>query len=230
MSRYFRRRSGRRLFGVCIAFGLVVFVVFLIIFELRVRPIINNVATSRAKSLAVRVISGAVNDIMASENIRYNDLVIFQKNGAENITAVTSNVVEINKLKAKLAMEIEKKIGDIDVMSAKIPLGNLLNQSMLSGLGPKIKIKMVPVGYAGIDVKNEFSSAGINQTKHEIYLEISCSLSVLLPMNSQSTTVKTQIPIAETIIVGNVPGTYTNVSGQENPTDAALNLIPDGEK
>ena len=126
-------------------------------------------------------------------------------------------------------MEIEKKISNIDTMSTKIPLGNLLNQSFLSGLGPKIKIKMVPIGYATIDVKNEFTSAGINQTKHEIYLEISCALSVLLPVSSEGTLVKTQIPVAETIIVGNVPGTYTNVEGQEKPDDAVLNLLPDGD-
>jgi len=194
------------------------------------RPIINEVASSRAKSVAVRVIANVVNDIMANSDIKYSDLVSFQKNGENNVAAVTSNVVEINRLKSTIAMEVEKKVSDIDLMTTKIPLGNLLNQSMFSGLGPKIKIKMVPVGYAGIDVKNEFTSAGINQTKHEIYLEISMTISVLLPISSKSTSVKTQIPIAETIIVGNVPGTYTNVSGQENPTDAALNLIPDGEK
>ncbi len=193
------------------------------------RPIINEVASSRAKSVAVRVIANVVNDIMANSDIKYSDLVSFQKNGENNVAAVTSNVVEINRLKSTIAMEVEKKVSDIDLMTTKIPLGNLLNQSMFSGLGPKIKIKMVPVGYAGIDVKNEFTSAGINQTKHEIYLEISMTISVLLPISSKSTSVKTQIPIAETIIVGGVPGTYTNVTGQSDPQDAVLNLLPDGD-
>ena len=193
------------------------------------RPIINEVASSRAKSVAVRVIANVVNDIMANSDIKYSDLVSFQKNGENNVAAVTSNVVEINRLKSTIAMEVEKKVSDIDLMTTKIPLGNLLNQSMFSGLGPKIKIKMVPVANAGIDVKNEFTSAGINQTKHEIYLEISMTISVLLPISSKSTSVKTQIPIAETIIVGGVPGTYTNVTGQSDPQDAVLNLLPDGD-
>lgn len=195
---------------------------------MRVRPIINEVAVSRAKSAAIRVIANVVNNVMSETDIQYCDLVRFQKNDAENITAVTSDIVQINKLKSTLAMEIEKSVSDIETMTTKIPVGNLLNQSFLSGLGPKIKIKMVPLGYAGIDVRNEFTSAGINQTKHEIYLEISLTISVLLPISSKSTSVKTQIPVAETIIVGGVPQTYTNVTGSENPEDAVLNLLPDG--
>lgn len=198
-------------------------------FEWRVRPIINEVAASRAKSVAVKAIANVVSDVMIESDIDYGDLVSFQKNDENNVTAVTSNIVEINKLKSKIAIEIEKKVSDIDVMTTKIPLGNLLNQSLFSGLGPKIKIKMVPLGYAGIDVKNEFSSAGINQTKHEIYLEISLTISVLLPISSKSTSVVTQIPVAETIIVGMVPATYTNVEGQENPEDTVLNILPDGD-
>ncbi len=229
MSRGYKRKNTKMYLYIVFAGILIISITLLSVFELRVRPIISEVATSRAKSIAVRVISNVVNDTMAKENIKYNDLVSFQKNGEQNITAVTSNVVAINKLKATLTMEIEKKISNIDTMSTKIPLGNLLNQSFLSGLGPKIKIKMVPIGYATIDVKNEFTSAGINQTKHEIYLEISCALSVLLPVSSEGTLVKTQIPVAETIIVGNVPGTYTNVEGQEKPDDAVLNLLPDGD-
>ncbi|MBO4898438.1 MAG: sporulation protein YunB [Clostridia bacterium] len=194
-------------------------------FEMRIRPIINEVAVSRAKGVATRVIADVVNETMADMNVSYEDLISFQKNESGNITAVTSNVVEINKLKATLTGEIEKRISDADSMTAAVPLGNLLGQSAFSGLGPKIKIKMIPVGFAGIDIKNEFSAAGINQTRHEIYLEVSCTVSVLLPMTSKSTTVTTQVPMAETIIVGIVPDNYTHVTGQEDPSDAVLNTL-----
>lgn len=221
-----RRRSSRGL-NKYIVFVLIVFLVIymLTVFEVRVRPLIESMAESRAKSVAVRVISEVVNETMEKTQVTYSDLVIFQKNNEQNITAVTSNVVEINKLKSLLASEIEKRISDIEYMSTKIPLGNLLSQSLLSGMGPKINIKMVPVGFANIEMRNEFSSAGINQTKHEIYLEVKCSISVLLPMSSLAASVTTQIPVAETIIVGSVPDSYTHVSGQENVNDAVLNIL-----
>ena len=195
-------------------------------FESRVRPVINAVALSKAKNLAVSAISEIVNETMANTPVTYSDLVIFQKNNTGNITAVTSNVVEINKLKSHLTSEIEKRLNETEVMTSRIPLGTFLNQSILSGLGPQITVKMIPLGYTSIDIKNEFSAAGINQTRHEIYLEVSCSMSVLLPVTSQSANITTQVPLAETIIVGTVPETYTSISGQDDPNDAALNVLP----
>lgn len=202
------------------------FVVLFVTFEARVRPVINAVARSKAQNLAVRTISEVVNETMAKTPVTYSDLVTFQKNKNDNITAVTSNVVEINKLKSSLTSEIEKRISETEVMTSKIPMGSLFNQSILSGLGPNITVKMIPLGYTSIDIKNEFSAAGINQTRHEIILEVSCNMSVLLPVTSQSTQITTQVPLAETIIVGTVPNTFTSVTGQEKPEDAVLNMLP----
>ena len=195
-------------------------------FESRVRPVINAVALSKAQNLAVSAISEVVNETMAKTPVTYSDLVVFQKNNTGNITAVMSNVVEINKLKSRLTSEIEARLNETEVMTRRIPMGTFLNQSILSGLGPQITVKMIPLGYTSIDIKNEFLAAGINQTRHEIYLEVSCSMSVLLPVTSQSAVITTQVPLAETIIVGTVPDTYTSITGQNDPNDAALNVVP----
>ena len=225
MRRYIHRRRRLRTALICAVLCVSVFGV-LTLFEFRVRPIITEVAVSRAKNTAVRVISDVVNDTMSKISVNYTDLVQFQKNGSEIITAVTANIVEINKLKSTLTSKIEEKISDIDSMTARIPLGNLLGQSALTGLGPKIKIKMIPVGYAVVNIQNEFTEAGINQTKHKIFLKAGCTISVLLPISSCSAFVETEIPIAETIIVGAVPDTYTHVTGQEDPNDSVLNMLP----
>ena len=200
--------------------------VLFILFELRVEPIIREIAVAKAKSVAVRTISDAVNETMKQYDIQYSDLVSFEKNGENNITAVKSNVVEINRLKAQLTGSIENKISDVSYMTAYVPLGNLLGQSLLMGMGPSVKIKMIPMGYASIDITNDFSSAGINQTKHEISLKVKCDISVLLPISSEIACIETQMPVAQTIIVGTVPDTYTHVTGQENPEDTVLNMVP----
>lgn len=216
----------RKISGYIYAAALCLLIIYTVsVFEMRLRPIINEVAVSRARGAATRIISDVVNETMSNMQLSYEDLVTFQKNDRGNITAVTSNIVEINKLKSTLTGEIEKRISNAESMSASVPIGNLFGQSALAGLGPKIKIRMIPVGFAGIDIKNEFTSAGINQTRHEIYLEVSCTISVLLPISSLSTKVQTQVPIAETIIVGIVPDTYTHVTGQEDPADAVLNTL-----
>ena len=200
--------------------------VLLVLFEVKVRPVICAVAVSKAQGLAVRTVSDVVNETMAQATVTYSDLVIFQKNNDGNITAVTSNVVEINRLKSRLTGEIEKRLNENETLTSRIPLGTLLDQSVLSGKGPKITVKAIPLGFTLIDIKNNFASAGINQTRHEIYLEVICNMSVLLPGMSRSTEISTQVPLAETIIVGTVPETYTSITGQEDPQESALNVLP----
>lgn len=220
-----RRRKKIKIYIAAIIL-LSVFILAFVCFERSVRPVIKSVAVSNAQSLAARTVSEVVNETMAQTHITYSDLVIFQKNQDENITAVTSNVVEMNKLKATLTSKIDERLSKTELLTSRIPLGSLLNQSLLSGYGPKVTIKLIPLGFTNINIRNEFSAAGINQTRHEIYLDVSCYMSVLMPVASQSTKITTQVPLAETIIVGVVPDAYTNVSGQEDPEDAALNLIP----
>lgn len=221
--RYRRNRWGFPLFLIIVT-ALLFFGVN--IFEERVRPAIESVADSRAKSVATRAIAAAVNDVMAETDTKYNDLIIFHKNANNNITAITSNVIAINSLKSLLTEAIDKRISSLDDLTVKIPIGNFLGQSILSGLGPKINIRMVPVGFTEIGVENFFTTGGINQTKHEIYLSVNCSVAVLLPMATKTAQITTQIPIAEAVIVGEVPSSYTHVSGTEqNPEDNVLNLV-----
>jgi sporulation protein YunB len=210
-----RRPRGRgkvNLYLIACAFLLMI-IYFFTVFEMRIRPIIKSVAEARAKNVAVRAISDVVNNTMAECNLTYEDLIIFQKNDSQQVTAVTSNIVRINQLKAELTSKIESRMSETEALKTKVPLGTLLNQGLLAGTGPRIPIRLVPLGYAKIDIINEFSSAGINQTRHEIELNVTVSISVLLPGTSTSVEVQTQLPIAQTIIVGTVPDSYTNVEG-----------------
>jgi len=226
-----KRCSGKKRKAIILfPFILVTLILFLCFFEIRVRPIISSLALSNVKNLSVRIISGVVNDTMEKQKIKYSDLINFEKNEKGEISATTLNAIEVNKLKAKLIADIEKEISSIDTITVKIPLGNLLNQSMLSGVGPRIRIKIIPVGNVLIDINNNIITAGINQTKHEVYFEVKCSVSVLFAIWSETATVDSKILIAETVIIGNVPETFTNVEGQDTPEDAVLNLLPDGGK
>ncbi len=230
--RYYKRRKagGRRrgklnLYLVLCAFLLVI-IYFFTVFEMRVRPIIKSVAEARAKNVAVRAISDVVNETMSECNLTYEDLIIFQKNDSQQVTAVTSNIVRINQLKAELTSKIERRMADTDSLLTKIPMGTLLNQGLLAGMGPRIPIKLVPVGYAKIDIENELSSAGINQTRHEILLDVTVAINVLLPGTSTSVEVSTHLPIAQTVIVGNVPDSYTNVTGAaDTPENLVLEVL-----
>jgi len=225
--RKYKKRSKKfNLFLVYILLVLLLFYSFTL-FEIKLRPIIKSVSEAKAKNVAITVINDVVNEKLSESKITYNDLVVFQKGKSEQITAVSLNIVKINQIKAVLASSISDRMSKVDELKTKIPLGTLLNQGLFSGVGPKIPIKLVPLGYAKIDIKNSFSAAGINQTKHEIHLEVIATVNILLPFSSSTTQIETELPIAQTIIVGTVPETYTNIEGASGTAqDILINGLP----
>jgi len=195
------------------------------LFNARIRPTIITVAEAKAKHIAIEAINESVNEKIEEKNLSYDELIHLQKNNNGEITALQANIVKMNQLKSALSISIQEKIAQVGSTKANIPLGNIINSEMLAGWGPKVPVRLIPVGTTQINFKNNFHTAGINQTKHEIYLEIQAEVVVLFPTIRKSTEVTTSIPVAETIIVGTVPDSYTNFEGDtEQVSDKFLDL------
>lgn len=172
------------------------------------RPIMSQMALVQVDQLASRVINQSINRRISDDGVTYGDLVYFEKDIYGQITALKTDIISINKLKADITEEVLDALEHADTSKISIPLGNLINGDLLSGRGPKLPLKIVPLGTVSASFTNQFSSAGINQTRHQIMMDISVDISVLLPGYSIGTQVSTQVSIAETVIVGAVPDSY----------------------
>ena len=151
----------------------------------------------------------AVNEAIARGDIRYDALITFEKDGDGHVTALKSNMAEFNRLQVSIADDILERLGDVNTNELRIPIGTLTGASLLAGRGPELVVKMQSLGSATATLRNEFSSAGINQTKHQILLDVDVGMSILLPSYTTYTVVSNEVVVAETIIVGNVPESYT---------------------
>jgi len=186
--------------------------------EINIRPIIVSMAEAHAQSIASRVVGEAINDEITANNINYDDLVSFEKDTSGKITALKTNIITVNQLKSRLSVDILNKLSNLQDINLYIPIGNLLDNEFFSGRGPKLEIILLPVGSVTTNITNVFTSAGINQTRLQIMLEVRVTVSIIMPFSVESTDVSTSIAIAETIIVGDVPNMYMqssdgNVSG-----------------
>ena len=136
-------------------------------------------------------------------------MISFEKDNGGAITAVKSNMTEFNRLQAEILKDVLGKVSEVSTKELSIPIGTLTGTSLLAGRGPGVKVRMQSVGSSTAVLENEFSSAGINQTKHRILLRVDVSVSILLPGFVTATKVSNVITVAETIIVGAVPDSYT---------------------
>lgn len=225
MLRLIRRRYKAKGKGVNKLSRFFMFLILAFIFSLllytyienKISPIIRTIALSRANSIATGAISEVVNNELDIEDFDYEDIISFEKDTVGNITALKTNVLLANKLKAKLSLAVLNKIMSVEVSEIGIPLGNIINGEILSGRGPKIMIKLIPVGSVEANIKNEFTSGGINQTRHQIIMIIAATVNIILPTETITAKVSSDFVIAETVIIGKVPESFTNVEDSSRP-------------
>lgn len=178
-----------------------------------INPVINMQCVSQAKNLATIVINKHTANLM--NNFKYEDLAQIVKDESGRIQLIKVNVNPVNEIASDVAACIQEDLNNDDSTRITIRLGSFFGVKLISGLGPKISIKMSTNGNVETSLKSEFSSTGINQTLHQIYLEIKCKIIIYAPYDTISEEVINQVLIAESIIVGDIPNSYYNVDNKE---------------
>ena len=179
---------------------------------LHMKPVVVDLATARTSNAVNRIVVAAVNDAVDSGRIDYEQLVDFDKDAEGHVTALRSNMAAFNRLQASIADDILQRMAEVSSTDLAIPIGTLTGSPLLAGRGPCLHVRMQSVGTATARFDNQFSSAGINQTRHRIILDVDVHVSILLPGLTTYTKVSNEISVAETVIVGGVPDTYTYFS------------------
>lgn len=192
--------------------GLALAMCMIFIFHSRVQPILTAVARAKAENAVSRIVAGAVGDALENKVLNYRDIITLEKDAAGQITALTSNMLVMNRLRTEILSDILEQVDSLDSHVLGIPLGGVTGIDLLAGWGPDLPVRVRSVESAKAEFKNSFLSAGVNQTCHRVLLEVSVDLALLIPGGTLETSVVTQVCIAETVLVGAVPDTYLQLS------------------
>ena len=169
-----------------------------------------QIAVSDASDIVTQQINNAVAEIMAEGNYVGDYFVTFEKTESGEVTAISSNMAKINALSAEI---LDRVVGATEnhTLTVKIPAGNLTGVSLLMGRGPDVPVQIIVLTSSRVEFNNSIVTAGINQTKHQINLEVIVDIDILIPWESENAQVVTEVMIADTVIVGKVPETYLNM-------------------
>lgn len=203
-----RQKTGG-LFTVFVILACLILAYLLIYCPVRdfLKEISGQIALSDATDMITEAVNRVIGEKMREGQYDYDYFVTLEKDGEGRITAISANMARINALSSDILQTVidVTNSGELDL---EIPLGNLLNSNLLLGRGPEVPVKIIMLTSSYADFRNELSDAGINQTRHQIILEVQVDIDVLMPWEVQSTHVRSEVIIAETIIVGSVPDTY----------------------
>ena len=180
---------------------------------LSINPIIEEKCKTVAKSIATKISNEQATLVMAKYT--YEDLINVIKDENGNIKMIGTNIISVNEIISDIPIKIQEELEKSENNNFNIKLGSFFGSKIFSGMGPNINIKIQLDGTVETDLKSEFTSQGINQILHRIYLDVVCKVSILTPVNVISEEIKNQVLLVEGIIAGEIPESYYNLEGLE---------------
>ena len=219
------RRKGKK---IKIFLVIMLFFVFIILgfdgITMMIRPSIITLCNVKSQSLASSISGKAVQEVM--KDIGYLDLISLDRDENGSILALRANVIEMNRISSEISTLIQNKYSELEDIYIKIPIGNFTGNELLAGRGPRIVVKIMPVGTVSTEYKTEFISAGINQIRHRIFLEIKSKMTIVAPFTNKAVEVVSNVDVAETVLIGDVPDTFYNLQGiTDFTTDDTMNMM-----
>lgn len=188
-------------------------IVGLLVFRNKYHAAIRELAETQIRNATSDLINDAIDMQIETGNIQYDRIVYFEKDLNGRITALKTNMSEVNRLKTDILNLINEEILSLDTTDLGIPIGNLFFPELLSGKGPNIPVNIISIRNSDASFSSEFTEAGINQTLQRLLMEVIVDVSVLVLGQTASFTVSSQVVVAETIIVGQVPETFLQTGG-----------------
>lgn len=192
---------------------LAVSLVLLVFFRVKFNDAILSLAQTQVSNTTSDLINDAIDQQIEDGNIQYDRMVYFEKDLDGKITALKTNMSEVNRLKTDILNLINDEILALSTEDLGIPLGSLFIPEFLSGRGPSIPIQIMSIRNSDASFSSDFSEAGINQTLQQLNMHVSVDVTILVLGKAESFTISSQVVVAETIIVGDVPNTYFQTGG-----------------
>ena len=202
----------RRLCRICLTV-FIVSLAALIVFSIRYHDAMRELAQTQVKNASSDLINDAIDHQIELGTVQYDRIVYFEKDLDGRITALKTNMSEVNRLKTAILNLINDEILALDTTDLGIPVGSLILPELFSGRGPAIPVQILSIRNSDASFHSHFTEAGINQTLQQLTMDVVVDVSVLVLGKAESFTVSSQVVVAETIIVGQVPDTFFHTGG-----------------
>ncbi len=210
-----RKRKAQILLSVFLIFVVLVFVYVYCV----VNPVVVEATRHMVYSLSTSAVSDAVYDVLNEENVSYDDIVNVEYDNDGNVTLISLDTIRLNLIARKFYQVAQVYLDNMGKNGIDVALGTFTGLPFFSGMGPKINLKLVPIGAMTSVFESSLKSAGINQTSHTVYIKLYASVSMILPAYTATIDSVTEVLVAESVIVGEIPEIYFG-------SNSSLNFTP----
>lgn len=190
--------------------------------ERNLTKVVLSLAQAQARALAVQILNEAAAELLSSGEVTYDSLMHVTADGTGQVRLIQANTPEMNRLAAQVSLLAQGRLQEKRDQVVRVPLGSAVGLTLFAGAGPKVEVRVLPVGSVHAEFHTDFQTAGINQTRHRVSLMLTARVQLVVPTGAKTVEATTQVAMAESIIVGEVPETFTDVGEDMD----MLDLVP----
>ena len=206
---------------IAILIFIAIFIFCTVYFRKNIVPTVMDSSIAQVRAITTNAINLAATTVI-NGGLTYDELFEVKKDNNGKITLIQANSPRINTIAREIANLAQANLDALGTQEISISVGTFTGLALLTGFGPDVTIKIVPIGTANCDFVSYFQSAGINQTLHKIYIDVYADVNIITPIDEPTVQVKAEILVCENVIVGEVPEFYLNMSD----ISGMLNLNP----
>ena len=214
-----KTRSKKSIFKFILVFFIIS--IILLYYFLIASPVIKTYSAIETKSITEEALNLAVSNVI-NRTLSYESLIDINYDKQGEIVSFSANQYEINSITREIVKEAQYQMKFLGDEGLNLNLGTMTGIPFLIGRGPEINFKLTPIGAVSGEFVSQFSSVGINMTKHTLFLSINVHVGIVMPIKSYDVFTTNQVLLAESVILGKVPEVYLN--GQS--LGKSLNLVP----
>ena len=197
------------------------FIFCTVYFRKNVVPTVMGSSIAQVRAIATNAVNIAATSVI-NDGVTYDELFEVKYTDSGDVSMIRANSPRINAIAREIANLAQANLDSLGTQEISIAVGTFTGLALLTGFGPDVTIKIVPIGTANCDFVSYFQSAGINQTSHKIYIDVYADVNIITPIDEPTVRVKAEILVCENVIVGKVPDTYLSM----NDVSDMLNLNP----
>lgn len=220
-----KRRKGKRirwaLLVLCGSLGSI-----LLYGAMRMRSVFMEYAINVCEDSAIGEIINLMEEEVFSDAALCERLVTLEYDSNRRVTALRTDAAAIGQVKTRVIRGLYERLGDLESALIEVPLGSVFLPRYCSGMGPRIDVGMAGLAQMEAEFSSAFSAAGINQTRHTLWIEISAGFRILTPVGGHDMAIVTRFPVTDTVLVGVVPERYVQIGEQSGDHLGEIALDP----
>ena len=207
-----RRKKRRRLRWI-----LVLLVTLSLLFGMFIksRPTLTAFAESQAVWIATKTANQIVAEILEQRADLCRAMIQVYYTDQKTLSSVMPDSASINTIRTAIVREVMEELEKSSAFSVSIPIGTLFGFDWLSGWGPLVTFPISFTSTVLSDVSSSLEAVGINQSTYRVLIHLDISLYVVTPSGRSSVGAQVSYPMAETVLLGEVPENLTEVYGDD---------------